>query len=716
MIVSRMNFVSAKTARPVRLLGLSSAIANAYDMASWLKVKDEGLFNFPSTVRPVPLEMYIDGFPDNLGFCPLMKAMNKPAFFAIKKHSPNKPVLIFVASRRQTRLTALDLIHLLGMEDNPRRFLKMEEDELQGALSMAKDETLKLSLQFGIGLHHAGLVDTDRKLSHQLFANNKIQILIATSTLAWGVNLPAYLVIIKGTQFFDAKIEAYKDMDLTDVLQMMGRAGRPAFDTSGVAMVFTKESTKPFYKYFLNSGFPVESSLHKVLDDHLGAEITARTIKSRQDALDFLTWTFLFRRIHYNPTYYGIEDVTDSGINKWLVDLVDTSIKNLFESGCLINVQGDRLAPTKYLNISSYYYLSHKTMRKFLNNMCKKPTFSQCLQWLCLATEYDELPVRHNEDLVNIEMSREMRFPGEEMNLIMWDPHVKSYLLLQAFMSRVELPITDYIQDTTTVLDQALRILQAAVDTATTLGYLSTTLTLISVMQCLKQACWFDDDPITVLPGMKVKPLPSSHPTKLNDSGTSPLRIPIPEDKTRVTTLKDLGNARGNELDNIMNKLGVAKEKQREFARIASALPVVDIEATYNVETDSVEVTLTHKNSNVLSKDFKMYTPKYPKVQKESWFVILGNTQNDELIALTRCAPKVSKAAQEEKSLKTDTKGKGKSRYSNQSRIKMSTTLKVPDNYRENSLMVYCINDAMDIRYEMEIPIQSGLDFGKEKK
>lgn len=47
MIVSRMNFVSAKTSRLVRLLGLSSAVANAYDMASWLKVKDEGLFNFP---------------------------------------------------------------------------------------------------------------------------------------------------------------------------------------------------------------------------------------------------------------------------------------------------------------------------------------------------------------------------------------------------------------------------------------------------------------------------------------------------------------------------------------------------------------------------------------------------------------------------------------------------------------------------------------------
>lgn len=99
--------------------------------------------------------------------------------------------------------------------------------------------------------------------------------------------MPAHLVIIKGTQFFDAKIEGYRDMDLTDILQMMGRAGRPAYDTTGTAIVYTKESKKMFYKHFLNVGFPVESSLHKVLDDHLGAEITSGSITNKQEALDF---------------------------------------------------------------------------------------------------------------------------------------------------------------------------------------------------------------------------------------------------------------------------------------------------------------------------------------------------------------------------------------------------------------------------------------------
>ena len=45
----------------------------------------------------------------------------------------------------------------------------------------------------------------DRRIVEELFVSGKIQVLIATSTLAWGVNFPARLVIVKGTEFFDAK-------------------------------------------------------------------------------------------------------------------------------------------------------------------------------------------------------------------------------------------------------------------------------------------------------------------------------------------------------------------------------------------------------------------------------------------------------------------------------------------------------------------------------
>ncbi|KAI7080852.1 Sec63-domain-containing protein, partial [Hortaea werneckii] len=343
IIVSRMNYIASQKKGSVRIVGMSTACANAMDLANWLGVK-EGLFNFRHSVRPVPLEIFIDGFPQQRGFCPLMQSMNRPTFLSIKTHSPDKPVIVFVASRRQTRLTARDLINFCGMEDNPKRFVRMSEEDLTLNLARVKDEALREAMSFGIGLHHAGLVESDRQLAEELFANNKIQILVATSTLAWGVNLPAHLVVVKGTQFFDAKIEGYKDMDLTDVLQMLGRAGRPQFDTSGIARIFTQDSKKAFYKHFLHTGFPVESSLHNVLDNHLGAEVSAETIVTKQDALDYLTWTFFFRRLHKNPSYYGLEipaeennsTAAQQAANDYMIEMVDHSLSELAESGCLV--------------------------------------------------------------------------------------------------------------------------------------------------------------------------------------------------------------------------------------------------------------------------------------------------------------------------------------------------------------------------------------------
>ena len=72
-------------------------------------------------------------------------------------------------------------------------------------LAKVKDTNLQHTLQFGIGLHHAALPNNDRELVEELFCAQKIQVLVATSTLAWGVNTPAHLVIIKGTEFFDGK-------------------------------------------------------------------------------------------------------------------------------------------------------------------------------------------------------------------------------------------------------------------------------------------------------------------------------------------------------------------------------------------------------------------------------------------------------------------------------------------------------------------------------
>lgn len=62
VIVSRMNYIGTQTKQNVRIVGLSTALANASDLADWLHIKPSGLFNFRHSVRPVPLDIHISGF------------------------------------------------------------------------------------------------------------------------------------------------------------------------------------------------------------------------------------------------------------------------------------------------------------------------------------------------------------------------------------------------------------------------------------------------------------------------------------------------------------------------------------------------------------------------------------------------------------------------------------------------------------------------------
>ena len=62
--------------------------------------------------------------------------------------------------------------------------------------------------------------------------------MVTTATLAWGVNLPAYAVIVKGTDVYDPKVGT-TNLSVLDVQQIFGRAGRPQFDSEGTAILMT---------------------------------------------------------------------------------------------------------------------------------------------------------------------------------------------------------------------------------------------------------------------------------------------------------------------------------------------------------------------------------------------------------------------------------------------------------------------------------------------
>lgn len=90
-------------------------------------------------------------------------------------------------------------------------------------------------------------------------------------------------------------------------MQMMGRASRPNLDSDAKCVLMCQSAKKNMFKKFLYEPLPIESHLDHCLHDHFNAEIVTKTIENKQDAVDYLTWTFMYRRMTQNPNYYGMQ-------------------------------------------------------------------------------------------------------------------------------------------------------------------------------------------------------------------------------------------------------------------------------------------------------------------------------------------------------------------------------------------------------------------------
>ncbi len=169
-----------------------------------------------------------------------------------------------------------------------------------------KHPDLKDVLPFGFAIHHAGMNRNDRGLVEDLFAAGHIQVLVSTATLAWGVNLPAHAVIIKGTQVYSPEKGKWAELSPQDVLQMLGRAGRPQYDKFGEGIIITSRTELYYYLSLLNQQLPIESQYMTKLADNLNAEIVLGSVSNVKEAVDWLGYTYLYVRMLRSPSLYGV--------------------------------------------------------------------------------------------------------------------------------------------------------------------------------------------------------------------------------------------------------------------------------------------------------------------------------------------------------------------------------------------------------------------------
>ncbi|XP_070541263.1 U5 small nuclear ribonucleoprotein 200 kDa helicase-like [Ptychodera flava] len=614
VICSRMRYISSQIERNIRIVALSSSLSNAKDVAQWLGCSATQTFNFHPNVRPVPLELHIQGFNITHNASRLI-AMVKPTYNAILKHSPKKPVIVFVPSRKQTRLTAIDLLTYCSADEQESRFLHCHKDDLEGHLSRVSDETLKEMLENGIAYLHEGLTEVEKKVVEQLFMAGAIQVVVASRSVCWGINMAAHLVVVMDTQYYNGKIHAYVDYPVTDVLQMVGRANRPFVESEvGKCVILCQGSKKDFFKKFLYEPLPVESHLDHCLHDHFNAEIVTKTIENKQDAVDYLTWTFIYRRMTQNPNYYNLQGVTHRHLSDHLSELVENMLTDLEHSKCISIEDEMDVSPLNLGMIAAYYYINYTTIELFSMSLNAKTKIKGLIEIIASAAEYANIPIRHHEDTVLKQIAN--RLPNKLSNAKYNDPHIKTNLLIQAHLSRMQLS-AELQSDTEEILNKALRLIQACVDVLSSNGWLSPALAAMELAQMVTQAMWNKDS--------YLKQLPHFTQDVIKRCGD--------KDVESIFDIMEMEDDDRNEL------LALSDIEMADVARFCNRYP--NIELTYEVsERDNLKsgqpvvVMVTLEREDEITGP--VIAPLFPQKREEGWWVVIGDTKSNSLISIKR--------------------------------------------------------------------------------
>jgi len=614
IVCSRMRFLSTQIEkeRPLRILALGSSLANAKELSKWLGVQSSNVFNFPPSARSVKLELYIQGYM--ISHAPSrLQSMVKPAYVSISRHAKTRPVIIYVPSRKQTKLTAIDLLAYAASDNKATRFLHCDESDLSALLEgNVEDETLAETLRNGVGYLHEGSTVKEIDVVSQLFTKGAIQVLVLPHSMTWKLNLTAHTVIIQDTQWYNGRTHSYADYAVTDVLRMLGRAGRMGEDEEGKCIVLCQSSKKEFFKKFLFEPLPVESHLEWALHDHFNAEVVTKTIENKQDAVDYLTWTFLYRRMTQNPNYYNLQGTTHRHLSDNLSELVETTLDDLKQIKCIAIENEVDVSPLNMGMIGAYYYVQHTTIELFSMSLTEKTKTKGLIEIIANAAEFQNLPMRHHEDDILRQLVQKVPYKPIQPKLS--DPHIKANLLLQAHMSRLELP-PEIALDVQDILPTAIRLISACVDVLASNGWLNPALAAMELAQNLTQAVWNKDSYLRQLPHFSVEMV-----TKCRAKD--------------IDSVFDIIEMENDDRDNLL-KLG--DKEMANVARFCNRYPNIEMNHTVEDPEDAAanrptNVHITLEREADLAGD--VIAPFYPGKRDEGWWCIVGDPKTNHLLAI----------------------------------------------------------------------------------
>ncbi|CCH61075.1 hypothetical protein TBLA_0E00120 [Henningerozyma blattae CBS 6284] len=507
VVLTRMNCMC----QDIRIIGVSATIPNLNDIALWLRNSETynkqtaaKALNFDDSYRQVSLKKYVQGYNfstknefqrDNI--------YNTKLPTIIRDFSKGKPILIFCPTRSSTVVTAKYLAQNTCFQND-----KSHRSSFTANIS---DRTLLECIGQNIAYHHAGLSLDERKLVEESFKNGNIKILCCTSTLAVGVNLPAFLVIIKGTKFWSTSTsEEYSQLD---ILQMVGRAGRPQFEKEGCAVIMTDMCMKQYYENLINGTDELESSLHLELLEHLSAEISIGTITNVTTALEWLKNTFFYIRYKKNPSsYYSVNHY--SKINGFqdskLLQFIQALLERLEKAEIIeLNLEaGDKynskINCTAYGQAMTRHYILFNSMTSFISIKYSQ-SVANILNTVSNAEEYSTIRVRQNEKKLyrEINMSPLIKYPyltKNQQSQIIDNRSQKVSLIIQYELGGLEFPSyqgasklhQSFLQDKHFIFKHCLRILKCMIDVFIFKKDGVSLKNTLFLLRCATGNCWED--------------------------------------------------------------------------------------------------------------------------------------------------------------------------------------------------------------------------------
>jgi len=283
----------------LQILALSATINNVDEIAAWLKAE-----HVTTEWRPVRLKEGVL-LNDEIQFKDgearkIEKKVKDPSLnLALHSIKSGGQVLIFASTRKSSVAVAKKVAgELKEVLSKPlKRSLGHEAEKILAAGERTSiSDSLAELVKHGTAFHHAGLGGKHRKLIEDGFREGKVKVLVATPTLAFGVNLPARTVIVHEYRRYEAGY-GYYPISVLEYKQMAGRAGRPKYDKYGESVLIAKTGDEADYlleSYILARPERIWSRLavERTMRSHVLATVAADFAHTENGIYEFFGRTF----------------------------------------------------------------------------------------------------------------------------------------------------------------------------------------------------------------------------------------------------------------------------------------------------------------------------------------------------------------------------------------------------------------------------------------